>query len=57
MVLPHHGFPLRIFGLEPKAQLQNWRFGLVGMVLPHLGYNCGTLGLNKKRNFKKRERR
>jgi hypothetical protein len=33
-----------------------WRFGLVGKVLPHLGSNCGPLGLIKKRNFKKRQR-
>ncbi|HEV3439527.1 MAG TPA: hypothetical protein VG122_19335 [Gemmata sp.] len=29
MVLSHLGFQLWIFGFEQKAQLQNWRFGLV----------------------------
>jgi hypothetical protein len=41
-------FQLLIFGLEPKAQLQNWRFGLVGMVLTHLGFNCEPFGPEQK---------
>jgi hypothetical protein len=50
-------FQLWTFGLDQKSQLQNWRFGLVWMVLPHLSFNCGTLGLSHKRNFKTFERR